>query len=364
MKFFSMLILLIIPVLCIAQPTQHSELKFNCSLCHSCESPTKTNPCLKACPRAEIITVHHSAEEAPGYIILDKFKNVEDNYAPVNFSHKAHAEMSVMAGGCEMCHHYNPPGRVVACSECHSQSRIRDDLRTPDLKGALHRQCIDCHRLWSSDVACADCHHENITNINKADPVDRYHPQIEEPERLVYDTDEMEGYVTFYHSDHTNIFGQECNDCHKQESCVSCHIEEQMLGNINLSQEEKHDACSGCHDTDGDCESCHKEQITPGFYHAVSTGFNLSKYHSKVECGGCHTTPKVFKGLSGSCAACHKNWSLENFEHSITGLSLDENHSENDCEDCHVENDYKNPTCDNCHDEEIFYPDFLPGIMK
>jgi len=36
----------------------HSQLKFNCSLCHACETPTKSNPCLIACPREKMMTVY------------------------------------------------------------------------------------------------------------------------------------------------------------------------------------------------------------------------------------------------------------------------------------------------------------------
>ena len=47
----------------------------------------------------------------------------------------------------------------------------------------------------------------------------------------------------------------------------------------------------------------------------------------------------------------------------VTGLVLDENHIENDCEDCHVNKNYSvKPTCEECHDE-ITYPDKLPGKM-
>jgi len=361
------LVLFVFSNLCMAQ-SSHSQFKFDCSLCHSCENPTKLNPCLKMCPRLEIITVHHKADEGPENILLDRFKEVEDNFPPLLFSHRAHAEMSDMAGGCEMCHHYNPPGRIVPCSECHVANRIREDLRLPDLKGAFHRQCIDCHKLWASQVECSDCHLENgmedSESIGMSKDRKSIHPRIEEPERVVYETEEMDGFVTFYHSDHVNVFGNECNDCHKQESCARCHTEEDLLKNVKLSSEEKHLACSSCHDTEDNCESCHKEEIVSGFDHLVSTGFNVSKYHKNVECESCHKEAKIFRGLKQSCASCHKDWSSENFDHKITGLLLDDNHIENECVDCHIENEFNKPTCDNCHDE-ITYPQSKPGkIIK
>ena len=77
----------------------HSELKLNCSLCHACETPTKSNPCLVTCPREKIMTVYLSPAESPSVITMNKLKTVEDLYEPVIFSHRVHAEMSEMSGG-------------------------------------------------------------------------------------------------------------------------------------------------------------------------------------------------------------------------------------------------------------------------
>ncbi len=46
------------------------------------------------------------------------------------------------------------------------------------------------------------------------------------------------------------------------------------------------------------------------------------------------------------------------FDHLVTGLKLDETHIEFYCENCHNVKDYsKKPTCIECHDEDISYPD-------
>lgn len=345
--------------------TSHEKFEFNCALCHSCENPTKTNPCLKPCPRADIITVHHSAKEGPDEIIMDNFKETEDNFEAVKFSHRAHSEMSIMSGGCEMCHHYNPPGRVASCKDCHEINRLRQDLRKPDLKAAYHRQCIDCHKIWNPNVLCADCHAKNggekSIELVAGKTSKEYHPEIESPTRLVYDTSEdMDGVVTFYHDEHINLFGLQCNDCHQQESCAKCHNKVKEKVDTELSLEEKHATCSKCHDTENDCESCHQPEISPRFNHSKSTGFSLVRNHAKLTCMNCHKTEKKFSRLNSDCINCHKSWNLENFNHSVTGLELSEIHVEFECENCHSENGYQNPTCDNCHDE-ITYPDMSPG---
>ncbi len=89
---------------------------------------------------------------------MDEFKGISDLYDPVNFSHRAHAEMSGISGGCKMCHHYNPPGKIVNCEYCHEKERNRTDITKPDLKGAYHRQCIDCHKQWNKSTDCIQCH--------------------------------------------------------------------------------------------------------------------------------------------------------------------------------------------------------------
>ncbi|PKK82691.1 MAG: hypothetical protein CVT49_12490 [candidate division Zixibacteria bacterium HGW-Zixibacteria-1] len=52
------------------------------------------------------------------------------------------------------------------------------------------------------------------------------------------------------------------------------------------------------------------------------------------------------------CENCHQGWNRENFRHAVTGLKLDEMHSELDCEDCHAGRKFnEDPKCDDCHDD-------------
>lgn len=348
----------------------HALEPLTCTTCHSCEIPTKDNPCLKSCPRDHMITMEHLPEEGPDMITMDAMKEISDLYAPVIFSHQLHAEMSAMSGGCAMCHHYNPPGRVVPCSDCHESTRKRADISKPDLKGAYHRQCIDCHRTWSASVKCADCHvlnkelkGEDLQVKTARETRERVHPEIKEPTRLVYETDFDEGkIVTFYHNEHVEIYGFECADCHQNESCAKCHMARTTTASEEASFEEAHDFCSGCHVVDDDCGYCHKDNILPPFDHARRTGFDLGKYHQRFSCTQCHGANKKFTGLSSNCNSCHGGWSSETFNHKITGLTLSENHIDFDCEVCHIDRNFvKKPACDGCHEEDVTYPDYIPG---
>ena len=348
----------------------HSQMKFDCSLCHACETPTKSNPCLITCPREKMMTVHIPPEKSPRIIEMNKLKAKEDIYEAVIFSHRAHAEMSEISGGCEMCHHYNPPGNIVSCDYCHNLNRQRADISKPDLKGAYHRQCIDCHSEWSKEVACESCHELNKSGKSafsgKEYKKERIHPVITVPTRLIYKTPKQNGtLVTFFHNEHTNLFGFECKNCHYQESCVKCHDVTKSEAKKEISSEQKHKKCASCHDTEvkTGCVSCHiKVELAP-FNHKVRTGFELKSFHAKLSCSSCHKVKSEFTGLSSSCTSCHAGWNSKTFNHKITGLILDDVHIEFDCGDCHIGEDFsKKPSCENCHDDKN-YPDDKPGKL-
>ena len=349
---------------------KHSEMKFDCSLCHACETPTKSNPCLIICPRQEMITVHIPPENSPKIIKMEKLKVIQDLYEPVIFSHRVHAEMSEMSGGCEMCHHYNPPGNIVPCINCHVPERKRADVSKPDLKAAYHRQCIDCHSQWSYRVACESCHelHESGRSLysEKEYREERIHPEISIPTKLVYNTLKQKNtFVTFYHNDHNILFGFECKDCHHEESCARCHLKTKASFEDNVYLDIKHGTCDDCHNTKDKtgCISCHKKAEQKPFSHKYRTGFELKSYHKKLSCVQCHGSMSDFTGLKSSCMSCHFEWHTGKFDHKVTGFELDELHVEFDCNDCHQEEGFSQaPSCIDCHDDKN-YPDDLPGKL-
>ena len=87
----------------------------------------------------------------------------------------------------------------------------------------------------------------------------------------------------------------------------------------------------------------------------------MSGYHGSLNCVKCHKTKNKFTGLNKKCISCHSN-DDGYFDHDITGISLDETHIEFECESCHQSNNYsKKPSCIECHDEDISFPDLIPG---
>jgi len=372
-QIISLLFVLIIQSI-VAQDAIHED-QLDCERCHYCKHPTKSDPCLRKCPRIESVTFRQLKADTPDQITIDI---LSDLYVPVVFSHKLHAKMADMSGGCRLCHHHNPSGPILKCEQCHSQSAKRSDLSKPALKGAYHRQCLGCHREWSHSTECAACHTlknataANTGNKDTTDIIGTGHPPIPEPTKVVYETSSDEGrFVTFYHDEHINRFGFVCVDCHRKEGCRKCHdlekpkLADQMtLGEaikIHKEESEHHKACEDCHARDK-CSHCHAKTEKPRFVHLKSSGWKLKGYHSTLACGSCHPNTKMIKRVSRECSHCHQDWSSDNFNHRITGIFLDENHLDNDCSDCHLDNDYaKSPSCSDCHDEDISYPEAIPG---
>ena len=113
-----------------SQEKTHSKLDITCKTCHACEVPTKDDPCLIACPRFSMIKEYPSPEVGPDVIVINE---MEDRYSPVIFSHRLHAQMSEMTGGCLGCHHYNTLGPILSCDKCHSKDRKRATFATSRL---------------------------------------------------------------------------------------------------------------------------------------------------------------------------------------------------------------------------------------
>ncbi len=351
----------------------HAQLPVDCKRCHSCDFPTKQNPCLNNCPRGQMITVEHKPEEGPDAVALNQNGK---QYGKVAFSHKLHAEMSEMSGGCGKCHHYNLAGPIQKCSACHSETRKREDVTRPDLKGAMHRQCYTCHRQWSHANDCKYCHEpkksedDNAFNNKLASYKGKSHPEYAAQPKVVYETNAKEGkVVTFYHDEHVKLFGLKCQNCHKNDNCTKCHdvnnsklIAPKKNQHKGQNFDQIHQNCNSCHKGNS-CVKCHSGAEKERFNHLAATGFDLSRNHSKVACDKCHKKNNPMDKPNRNCVNCHSNFTSGKFDHSKTGLKLDDNHKDLDCDNCHKNNNFsKPPVCADCHDDKS-YPKFKPGKM-
>jgi hypothetical protein len=338
-----------------ARQDEPPDPMFDCSECHTCGVPTAREPCLKACPRSQMVhqVARHDLREAPGVLLLGE---LVDLYQPVEFDHKGHAGMAEMGLECATCHHFSPPGKVPPCRDCHEPNGRGTDLTKPNLKGAFHRQCLACHREWSHDTKCVVCHAPSeqaklaTASPDPTDIVGTSHPVIAIPTTRVFETPYEAGpVVTFQHNEHVALFGFRCADCHRDESCANCHDLTAVRRPVRTDQ-EVHAICTECHVQD-DCAKCHDTSERPGFTHN-RTGWPLAAYHERLDCWSCHPKGKRMGRINTMCRSCHADWSPETFKHAVTGLVLDETHTGVDCDACHPDHGYDGtPTCDVCHDD-------------
>jgi len=347
-----------------SRPAVRNGSPLDCRACHTAVTPTKEAPALAACPRLKI-TGYHAIDEAPVTLTLG---TAGATYGAVKFSHRAHAHMAETGKGCNGCHHYDQARPIQKCKNCHAVSRKREDLGKPDLKAAMHRQCLDCHRDWNPQGACSTCH-ESKASVGAA-PV-KQATTVAAPTRVIYETGAREWKtVTFFHADHTTRFALACAQCHQQESCRGCH-DRKRAGADNtvltrktaagLTDEQAHARCAGCH-ARTECATCHKGMSPKsiGFDHGRRTGFSLNRFHAPLQCKQCHTTPGAFVRVRADCESCHKGWQAK-FDHARTGLALDEQHKDLDCTSCHEDKTFRaQPTCKGCHDDKA-WPAQKPG---
>ncbi len=183
------------------------------------------------------------------------------------------------------------------------------------------------------------------------------HPVITEPDKKIYHTDFADGQiVTFYHSQHVELYGLRCANCHHDENCSHCHDLDRQASDRLAAQpadtaDDPHVNCNLCHAAD-DCGKCHDTQENPAFPHAL-TGWKLGRFHQRLDCRACHPSGKPIGRLENRCAGCHAGWAQDNFQHAVTGLQLDKIHREAACDDCHWDNQYtKAPDCSGCHDDD------------
>ncbi len=275
----------------------------------------------------------------------------------------------------------------AACRSCHKPGFIQDPHireRSSTYLG-LERSCVSCHTDRHQGTLASDCSYchdfKAFAPASKFDhgrtrfPLVGQHLEVECTEchrKTLHDGTEIQEFAgvpyancTSCHRDvHDNRFGQNCIQCHTEESFHRIR----QTGNFQHSMthyplEGKHRSVS--------CANCHKTRYTDPLKHELCLDCHTD-YHngqfarpdSPPDCSGCHTTlgfersyytierhnqaTFVLKGahLATPCFACHKKTDRWSFREIGKG-----------CVDCHnnVHEDYLDPKysheagCEACH---------------
>ncbi len=283
---------------------------------------------------ATMPTAPQASDYGPDVVMLDE---LVQKYDPVPFAHRLHAEMAEMWNGCETCHHHTPAtdgkkSEVPACKSCHAVELSKAELGMPALKGAYHRQCLNCHRDWMGENGCVACHdtrehaatsRPNGHALSPDDITGRMHKPLV-PDAVIHlkaRYTPVDGKnVLFRHDEHVKEFGIRCVACHRRDSCGDCHSGTPTAESAATRQiarrprpmkpsnnwRQAHQPCIFCHEQDK-CNHCHykdDEQPPAAFAHA-STGQVLDETHAKLACGQCHSNYKTQPPANCADANCH-----------------------------------------------------------
>ncbi len=312
------------------------------------------------------------------------------------------------------------------CAECHKPERIADqEIKKKKMTFlGLSIQCISCHEDYHQKTLstdCASCHsNESFKPAPKFDHskskfvLKGKHQSVDCSKCHEVGTQNGKKFQRFKglqfsncvncHKDvHENKFGQNCTECHSEESfkavktigafdhnkadyklegkhvnvaCKLCH-------KISLTAPLKYKRCTDCHSdyhkgqfvkngVVSDCSDCHSQKGFQGssftFERHNNTSFKLEGAHVATPCISCHLKGKEwqFRSLEKTCSGCHTNvhkgfisekfipenrcdkchvtsgWGKVTFDHQNTNFELKGKHLSQSCRNCHYKRTTEN----------------------
>lgn len=230
----------------------------------------------------------------------------------------------------------------VACADCHKTS-VQNGVKFQVFKGVKSSSCSNCHKDPHENKFgqnCADCHNnESFTSVG--------------------------GVKNFDH----NKTGFKLEGKHQNVACKSCH-------KIKFTTPLNFKHCPDCH-TDyhnkqfakngvsPDCSTCHNVKSFTEFSYTIEQHnagvFPLNGAHVATPCFACHKKEEKwkFKQIGKTCNDCHldihntfisdkyypaenceachnvSKWNVVTFDHQKTQFELEGAHSRQTCRDCH-----------------------------
>ena len=401
----------------LAEPHAHLEGISNCTKCHELGEHVSDEKCLtchlELKSRIDLKKGFHSSSKvykkscwichsehlSRKYDIVhlnkDKFDHQQTGWA-LEGKHKEKR--------CEDCHkkeHITDPvilkkrmtflGLNTACLTCHENKH----------QNTLSANCLECHTYEAfkpaskfdhakakfmlkgkhNSVECKKCHEIQLVNGK---------------EFQKFTGIQFKGCVNCHKDKHDNKFGQNCAECHSEESFKTIKstgnfdhsktdfkLEDKHI-NLNcklchtgsLTTPMLHNKCTDCHadyhkgqfsknGTLSDCKDCHSTKGFQGSSFSIERhnkgSFKIQGAHAATPCISCHKKDKdwQFSPLDERCIACHDNihksymdekyipegrcdnchntfsWNKITFDHKITTFELKGKHEELSCRNCH-----------------------------
>ncbi|MCE2790787.1 MAG: hypothetical protein LW630_12860, partial [Saprospiraceae bacterium] len=267
--------------------------------------------------------------------------------------------------------------KAIECRECHKPDYIADFniKKNKSTFLGLDVKCLSCHEDYHQKTMSADC--ATCHTFEKWAPATAFnHAKTSFP---------LKGA-------HQKV---ECIDCHKMETKSGKKF--QQFSGV------AHQQCSSCHQDPHkgqfgtNCANCHNEtsftdmKQTSSFNHSL-TGYVLEGKHKTIDCRKCHDDRPGTQGpykefvsidpiicqschedvhekkFGTECKQCHDQQSFKHllnknqFDHNLTGYSLQGKHIHVDCKKCHtgpkMTDELPHNTCNACHS------DYHKGVFK
>lgn len=402
----------------LSNPHSHLEGISNCTQCHVLGNKVTNEKCLKCHTaiqeRIKAQKGYHASAAVKGKQCFNchsdhNGKNFQlIRLDPVKFDHSLTGfPLSV-------------PHAKKGCQDCHNTKYISNQKLKVKKNTYLGvgSACLNCHTDYHQKTLsgdCLKCHNDNsfkpATKFNHANasfPLLGRHISVECLKCHRVETIDGKKFQHFSgiqysscnncHKDpHENQFGQNCLQCHNEESfqvvkgiekfdhnktnfrlegkhqyvnCKTCH-------KVNFTNPLKHDRCTDCHTdyhnkqfaqngTSPDCSKCHS---VTGFTQTLYTleqhsqcSFPLQGAHQATPCSECHKKQEKwsFRAIGINCRDCHQDihqsfiqtryypeascktchnetrWSSISFDHTKTGFKLTGAHLRQECRSCHV----------------------------
>ncbi len=286
---------------------------------------------------------------------------------------------------CKSCHaDYHENTLSANCTDCHGMDAFKPALKFDHNKARFRlagkhqaTECIKCHKMETRGskqvqkftgipfASCTNCH------------VDVHKDKFGQDCRQCHNEESFHSVAGMSDFDH-NKTNFKLENKHQAVSCKLCH-------KAALTDPVKHSLCSDCHvdyhnkqfvkpDQSPDCSACHSTNGFKGSSFTIerhnTSVFPLEGAHVATPCFACHlkTEKWNFREVGMRCNDCHpdihntyidtkyypgsdckichtaERWGAVTFDHGTTGYILAGGHTKPTCRACHFDTDPEGKT--------------------